>query len=106
MKYFTDKNKKLHGFELDGSQDHLVTEDMIEISLEEIKAINQTKEDQFKQSLEYKINEANQYLKDTDWVNDYRLRHDLGLELISEDSSKWVIINKREEYILFLKGAK
>lgn len=104
MKHYIDNNGNLHGFELDGSQDFLITEDMIEISLEEIKAINQAKEDEFKQSLEYKINEANQYLKDTDWVNAYKLRHDLGLDLISEDSSKWLIINKREEYIAFLKG--
>lgn len=104
MKYYIDKNKKIFGFEADGSQDHLVTEDMIEISLEEIQAINQAKEDEFKQSLEYKINEANQYLKDTDWVNTYKIRHDLGLDLISEDSSNWLIIKKREEYIAFLKG--
>ena len=55
------------------------------------------------------INEANQYLAQTDWVNTYKIRHDLGLELIHEDSSKWEVINKREEYIVFLKsidGAK
>lgn len=51
-----------------------------------------------------KINLANQYLKDTDWVKDYKLRHDLGLELILESSSKWQVINKREEYIIFLRG--
>ena len=59
--------------------------------------------------LNLKIQEANQYLKDTDWVNAYKIRHDLGLELIPEESSKWEVINKREEYILFLKeieGAK
>ena len=28
----------------------------------------------------------------------------LGLELILEDSSKWLIINQREIYISFLKG--
>lgn len=105
MKHYINKNKEIFGFASDGSQDYLITEDMIEITLEEIEAINKAKEDQFKQSLEYKINEANQYLKDTDWVNDYRLRHDLGLEVIPEDSSKWIIINKREEYIVFLKGA-
>lgn len=51
-----------------------------------------------------KINLANQYLKDTDWVKDYKLRHYLGLELILESSSKWQVINKREEYIIFLRG--
>lgn len=53
--------------------------------------------------LSFKIQEANQYLKDTDWVDSYKIRHDLGLELIPEDSSKWEVINKREIYILFLK---
>jgi hypothetical protein len=39
------------------------------------------------------------YLDSTDWVKDYKLRHDLGLKLIPEDSSKWVVIAKREEYL-------
>lgn len=106
MKYYINKNKEIFGFESDGSQDHLITEDMVEISIEEVEAINQAKEDEVKQSLDYKINEASQYLKDTDWVNDYKLRHDLGLEIIPEDSSKWLVIAKREEYKTFLKGAK
>lgn len=58
------------------------------------------------QELQFKINEANQYLKDTDWVKDYKTRHDLGLELIPEDSSKWLVVNKRTEYIAFLKDNK
>lgn len=61
------------------------------------------------QELIKKTNEAKSYLSNTDWVETYKLSHDLGLELIPEESSKWVIINKREEYKLFLKnleGAK
>ena len=104
MKHYIDKNNEIFGFELDGSQDHLITLDMVEISLEEIAELNKAKEDELKQSLEYKINEANQYLKDTDWVNDYKTRHDLGLESIPIESAKWEIINKRAEYIEFLKG--
>ena len=109
MKHYINKNKEIFGFELDESQDHLITKDMVEISLEEIKAINQTKEDEYKATQEYEVQEANQYFVQTDWVKDYKLRHDLGLELIPEDSSKWEVINKREEYIVFLKsidGAK
>ena len=106
MKYYINNNKEIFGFELDGSQDHLITSDMSPVTLEEIQAINQAREVEVKQSLEYKINEANQYLKDTDWVNSYKIRHDLGLEIIPEDSSKWLVIAKREEYKLFLKGAK
>ncbi len=56
------------------------------------------------QELQVKIIKANQYLKTTDWVNTYKIRHDLGLELIPEESSKWLVINQREEYITFLKG--
>ena len=104
MKYYKNKNKEIFGFELNGSQDHLITEDMVEISIEEIESINKAKENELKQSVQYKINEASSYLKDTDWVNTYKLRHDLGLELIPEESSKWEVINKREEYITFLKG--
>lgn len=106
MKHYINKNKEIFGFELDGSQDHLITEDMAEISIEEIQAINKAKEDEYKQTVEYKIAEANAYLKDTDWVNDYKTRHDLGLEIIPEDSTKWAVIEKREEYKVFLKGAK
>lgn len=106
MKYYINTNKEIFGFELDGSQDHLITKDMSPITLDEIQAINQAKEDKYKQTVEYKIAEANAYLKDTDWVNDYKLRHDLGLDIIPEDSTKWVIIEKREEYKVFLKGAK
>lgn len=62
-----------------------------------------TNEEIKKAELQAKINEANQYLKDTDWVKDYKTRHDLGLEIISEDSSKWLVISKRAEYIEFLK---
>lgn len=104
MKHYINKNKQIFGFDLDGSQDHLITEDMVKISLEEIQTINQAKEDEYKSTPEYKTNEANQYLKDTDWANDYKIRHDLGLEIISELSSKWIIINKRSEYINYLKG--
>lgn len=103
MKHYINKNKEIFGFELDGSQDHLITTDMKPISLEEIEAIDKAKKQEYKNSIEFKINEANQYLKDTDWVKDYKTRHDLGLEIISEDSSKWLVISKRAEYIEFLK---
>lgn len=69
---------------------------IVERPIEEIEA----------EILQNKINKANMYLNQTDWVNTYKIRHDLGLELILEDSAKWEIINKREEYITFLKGAK
>lgn len=63
-----------------------------------------TMEEILQQEQGVKTKEANSYLKETDWVETYKLRHDLGLELIPEESSKLVIINKREEYKLFLKN--
>ena len=54
----------------------------------------------------YKTQEAQSYLSSTDWINTYKIKHDLGLEIIPETSSKWEIINKRTEYIKFLKGDK
>lgn len=63
-----------------------------------------TNEEVAEQDLQVKINKANQYLKTTDWVSTYKIRHDLGFEIIPEDSSKWEVINQREIYISFLKG--
>ena len=75
---------------------------------EDAPVIERSKEEIEAEILSLKIQEANQYLKDTDWVNSYKISHDLGLELIPEESSKWEVINKRAEYIEFLKskGAK
>lgn len=63
-----------------------------------------TSEELLAYELDQKIQEANGYLAQTYWVSTYKIRHDLGLELIPETSSKWEVINKREEYITFLKG--
>lgn len=65
-----------------------------------------TEEELSQKAIQDKIAKANSYLKETDWVESYKIRHDLGLELIHEDSSKWEILTKREEYKLFLKGDK
>lgn len=66
MKHYINKNKEIFGFELDGSQDHLITEDMKPISLEEIQALNTAKEEEYKNSVEFKINEAKQFLDKSD----------------------------------------
>ena len=63
-----------------------------------------TAEELLAYELDQKIQEANGYLAQTDWVNTYKIRHDLGLEILPELSYKWEVINKREEYITFLKG--
>ena len=43
MKHYINKNKEIFGFELDGSQDHLITSDMKEISVEEINKLKNEK---------------------------------------------------------------
>lgn len=84
-------------------------------SLEEYEDLIKQCEDRFvyptedelaKEELQNKIQEANQYLAQTDWANSYKIRHDLGLEVLQEDSTKWLTIKQREEHITFLKGAK
>lgn len=62
-----------------------------------------TEEELTARELNEKISTANKYLRETDWVNAYKIRHDLGLDLIPESSSKWKLINKRTDYIEFLK---
>ena len=63
-----------------------------------------TNEELLAYELDQRKQEATSYLAQTDWVNTYKLKHDLGLELIPEDSSKWIVISKREEYLTYLKG--
>lgn len=43
------------------------------------------------------LNECLLYMSQTDWVEPYRLLHDLGVELLSPESNKLNIIAKREE---------
>ena len=62
-----------------------------------------TEEEVIADNLKAKIAEANNYLKETEWVESYKLRHDTGLELIPETSAKWPIITKREEYKAYLR---
>lgn len=66
MKHYI-KNNEIFAFELDGSQDHLITSDMKEISLEEIQAMNRAKEEEYKSTVEYKIQEAKDFLSRTDY---------------------------------------
>lgn len=70
----------------------------------ESKFVYPTDEELARYELDNKTQEAKSYLSLTDWVTDYKLRHDLKLELIPETSSKWAVIAKREEYLMFLKG--
>lgn len=69
---------------------------------EEIEIVEPTEQE----ILNQKINEATAYLASTEWVENYKLKHDLKLDLIPEDSTKWEKINKREDYKTFLRELK
>lgn len=99
--------KTINGYDIIATQEEVsyalsvlgeeFTKEELESSIESYKTL------QVQKQLEV---EALSYLASTEWVNTYKLRHDLGLDIIHEDSSKWEVINKRAEYIEFLKGAK
>lgn len=98
MKYYINKSKEIFGFELDGSQDHLIAKDMVEISIEEINKINQNKEDEYKQTLEYKLNEAKAYLLSTD----YKMTVDYFATLSKEIQDELIL--KRNEAREFIRA--
>ena len=64
MKYYINKNKEIFGFELDGSQDHLIMSGMVEISLEEIAELNKPTEVQLQEQANA---EARAKLNSLDW---------------------------------------
>ncbi len=91
MKHYINKNKEIYGFELDGSQDNLITDDMVEISLEEIEAINKAKEDEYKNSIAFKVQEYKLFLDKSDKkvLPYYEFKEgDNSLELYIEERSK------------------
>lgn len=69
----------------------------------DVKDIKITAEVEAETKLKNKINEANTYLLETEWAETYKTRHDLGLELIPEESTKWEKLALREEYKTFLR---
>jgi hypothetical protein len=62
MKYFKDKQNQVYGFEVDGSQDHLITADMTEISEAEIQMVIESSLS-IEQLLDYKQSEIVQKFK-------------------------------------------
>jgi len=100
MKYYINRNKEIFGFEADGSQDYLIKHDMIPISLEEIEAINKAKEDEIKQSIEYKVQEAKSYLTSTD----YKMTVDYFATLTKEEQDD--LIKLRAEARQFLRDTE
>ena len=82
MKYFKNNNEIYAYDEEQISQGY--GSDMVEITLEEVNAINQAKENEYKQTLEYKLSEAQAYLNDTDhkMYSDYERKEDETQEVM------------------------
>lgn len=82
MKHYKTQNNEIRAIE--EGQENLVQKDWVEIALEEVNAINQAKQDEYKQTLEYKLNEAKQYLDDTDhkMYSDYERKEDETQEVM------------------------
>ena len=82
MKYFKNNNEIYAYDEEQISQGY--GSDMVEITLEEVNAINQAKENEYKQTLEYKLSEAQAYLNDTDhkMYADYERKEDETQEVM------------------------
>jgi hypothetical protein len=110
MNWYEEANKNLQksyglsigkaaefGFELDSSQDFLIKDDMTPISLEEIEAINKAKEDEYKSSQEFKIQEAKTYLLSTD----YKMTVDYFATLTVEEQDN--LIKLRTEARQFIR---
>ena len=97
MKYYINTNKEIFAFEANGSQDYLISDDMVFISLEEIEAINKAKQDEYMNSLEYKLNKAKSYLLSTD----YKMTVDYFATLIKEQQDD--LIKLRAEARQFIR---
>lgn len=95
MKYYINKNKEIFG--IDKGQEELIKADWVEITLEEINAINKAKEEEYKQSIEYKIKEAKSYLSSTD----YKMTVDYFATLTQDEQDE--LIKLRSESRKFIR---
>jgi hypothetical protein len=53
MKYYKNLKNQIFSFEIDGSQDYLINKDMVEITLEEVKQINENQKNDSFDKLNY-----------------------------------------------------
>lgn len=68
MKHYKDNNGEVYAFEQDGSQDHLITQDMAELTQLEIDTLHgRTPEQLAQKAIEEANAEARAYLSSTDW---------------------------------------
>jgi hypothetical protein len=104
MKYYINKNKEIFAFNQEQIEQGYNAE-LTAITLEEVIAINKAKEEEYANTLEYKINKAKQYLQETGWIWEKYNRNVLALKDITSEefTEKYAdIIAKQEECRLLI----
>ena len=61
MKLYKDSKNKIHGFEGDGSQDNLITDDMVKVTANQVKAINKKRQQKHFDDLPYDKRRSAEY---------------------------------------------
>ena len=86
MKYFKDLSDKVFIYEEDGSQDHLIQQDMEEITKSEADDICNSNLFEYEDTLEDKINKAKIYLYNTDfyYIRRIEIGEDIPIEVVSK----------------------
>lgn len=101
-KFYRDNKGAIWEYEADGSQDHLIGDKIALTDDEAIEHIAPTKKAE--EIIPLETIKALTYLNSTDWVEPFILRHELGINVLPEDSNKLAIHAKREETRAFLRA--
>lgn len=93
---------------IEEGQEFLIESDWIEVTLEEVEAVNKAKEEEFKNSIEYIISEAKSYLSSTDFymtVDKYaELSEERKVELTTKRAEARELINELEVQLEVTNG--
>lgn len=98
MKYFKNKNNEVFAYD-DEQVEQGYGKDLTPITEEEKDEINKAKEDEYRATTEYKINEAEQYLNKTDhkFYNGYKPKVDedlIEIERLRDEAREFIRANK------------
>lgn len=69
MKHYKKPDDSIWAFELDGSQDHLITPDMVFVTVEEAQAINALKHQALFEAMSYTQSRVAEYPPITEYID-------------------------------------
>jgi len=69
MKYYKNSKNQIFGFEIDGSQDNLITEDLIQITLDDVNIINKKNQEEIFSNLTYQQKRQSEYPSIYDYLD-------------------------------------